>query len=205
MPPTAEEEAAVVAAIRGGDEQAFLALVEQHQLALMRMARMWARDPILAEDLVQDCWLAALNGIHSFEGRASIKTWLCGILHNLVRARLRKDARLELGADEPAVPEGRFRPTDHRWAGHWADPPKSWGSPEHAMLSAELRARLEQEIAALPEPQRLVLVLRDVEGLDGEETCNILGLSDTNQRVLLHRARARLRAGLEAAYRRGDL
>lgn len=201
----------MVSAIRGGDEQAFLELVNQHHAGLIRLARMWVRNDALAEDLVQDCWLAALNGIHSFEGRATLKTWLCGILHNLARARLRKEQRtvpesaLDDEAGKPVVPAERFRSGEARWTGHWATPPAPWSlSPERSVLNAELRAQLEHAIAQLPENQKAVLVLRDIEGLDGEEVCNVLGLSDTNQRVLLHRARAKLRATLEETYSRGE-
>jgi RNA polymerase sigma-70 factor (ECF subfamily) len=175
----------------------------------VRLARLWVRDDALAEDLVQDCWLTALHAVHSFQGRARLKTWLCGILHNLARARLRKEQRtisFDASGSEPAVPAERFRPGDHRWPGHWASPPPHWAqSPEKRLLTAELREKLEAAIAELPDNQRMVLILRDVEGLDGEEVCNVLGVSDTNQRVLLHRARAKLRTSLETWYARGDL
>jgi RNA polymerase sigma-70 factor (ECF subfamily) len=200
---------AIVAAIRGGDEAAFLALVEAHHAGFIRLARLWCSDAALAEDAVQETWVTALEQLDRFAGRSSLKTWLCGILHNHARSRLRKEQRTvplssaETG-EEPAVDPERFRPLGHRWDGHWATPPTPWRlTPEQALYSRELGGILETAIAELPAAQREVLVLRDVEGLTGEEACAILGVSENNQRVLLHRARSKLRARLEQTFKEG--
>jgi RNA polymerase sigma-70 factor (ECF subfamily) len=198
---------ALARSIQEGDEDAFVRLVAQHRPAFLKLAAAWARDPSLAEEIVQETWALALEKLTEFEGRSSLKTWLCGILINTARSRRRKELRTipesalaELG-DEPAVPPERFSPPGHRWDGHWQAPPSAWPeTPEGAALSAELRAAIEQSMTALPEIQRSVFVLRDVEGLSGEEVCNALGLSSTHQRVLLHRARSHLRAQLESHY-----
>ncbi|HVZ72758.1 MAG TPA: sigma-70 family RNA polymerase sigma factor [Polyangia bacterium] len=193
--------------IVAGDEDAFVELVSQHRAPFLRLALSWARDPALAEEVVQETWVVALEKLAEFQGRSSLKTWLCGILINTARSRRRIELRsipasaLAELTDEPAVPPERFSPPGHRWDGHWQAPPSAWPeTPEGAVLSAELRAALEESIAALPEVQRSVLLFREVEGLSGEEVCNALGLSSTHQRVLLHRARSRLRAQLESHY-----
>jgi RNA polymerase sigma-70 factor (ECF subfamily) len=193
--------------IQAGDEDAFVQLVARHHAGFLRLAVAWVRDASLAEEVVQETWLIALERLAEFEGRSSLKTWLCGILINTARSRRRKELRTipesalgELG-DEPAVPPERFSPPGHRWDGHWQAPPQAWpATPEGAALTAELRDFLEQSISALPEIQRSVLLLRDVEGLSGEEVCNALGLTSTHQRVLLHRARSRLRGQIESHY-----
>jgi RNA polymerase sigma-70 factor (ECF subfamily) len=136
---------------------------------------------------------------------------LCGILHNVARSRRRAEAHTVplsslVEADEPAVDPSRFRPAGHRWEGHWQAPPTPWpASPESDAARKELRARLEQAIAGLPAAQRDVVILCDIEGLSGEEACAVLGISAANQRVLLHRARSRLRTALETLYNEGAL
>lgn len=205
--PIRPDELALVAQIKGGAEEVFVGLVKRHHAGFLRLALSFLHDQAAAEEIVQETWLVALERIAEFEGRSSLKTWLCGILINQARNRRRRDQKtvpesalagdVALG-DEPAVPPDRFSPPGHRWDGHWCAPPTAWPqTPETAVLSAETRRLLEGFIATLPEPQRQVLVLRDVEGLSSEEVCNALSLSDTHQRVLLHRARSRLRGLLE--------
>lgn len=205
-PSAATNDTALLAAVRAGDESAFAALVGRHHGRLLRMARMHVRDAGVAEEVAQEAWVAFVEGLDRFEGRASVGTWLCGIAINLARNRWRREARTvpvsSLGPEDgPLLPEDRFRAAGSLFAGNWAAPPTAWpDDPERHVLSGELRRRLEGAIATLPDTQREVLVLRDVEGLSAEEVCNALGLSDTNQRVLLHRARTRLRALLETHY-----
>jgi RNA polymerase sigma-70 factor (ECF subfamily) len=196
-----------VQALRQGSEAAFRCLVERHNPTLLRVARTLVRDASIAEEVVQQTWVEVLESTSPFEARSTVRTWLCGICINTARARLRKERRTvpmsALGdpsgaTPEPAVDPSRFYPPDSHWAGHWYTFPNPWpDNPEVSARSAELRKRLVAAIDALPEPQREVLVLRDVEGFSGEEVCNLLGLSATNQRVLLHRARSKLRVLLE--------
>jgi RNA polymerase sigma-70 factor (ECF subfamily) len=193
--------------IVSGDEDAFVELVARHRASFLGLALAWTRDRTVAEEVVQETWALALEKLPGFEGRSTLKTWLCGIVINTARSRRRQERRTipesalgEVG-DERAVPTQRFSPPGHRWDGHWQAPPQAWpGTPEGAVLSAELRELLEKAIAELPEAQRAVLILRDVEELSGEEVCNALGLSSTYQRVLLHRARSCLRGQLESHY-----
>ncbi|HEX5504889.1 MAG TPA: RNA polymerase sigma factor, partial [Thermomicrobiales bacterium] len=149
-----------------------------------------------------------LRGLDRFEARSSLKTWLYRILTNRAKTRARRDGRTvpfaALGdpaaeGDEPAVDPGRFLPADHpRWPHHWASPPRRWVElPEEQSLARETRDCLEAAIAALPAGQRTVLTLRDVEGWTATEVCNTLAISETNQRVLLHRARSKVRRALE--------
>lgn len=200
------DDATTVAALRRGDEAAFASLVRRHQPAFLRIARVWVRDAAAAAEVVQDAWLAALEGLDRFEGRSALRTWLYGIVVNVARAHGRAERRTvpmsALVADEtaevgPAVDAARFHPPDHRWAGHWTGMPAPFPSPERELERRELRAALEAAIAALPVLQQQVILLCDVEGLTGEEACNILGVAGTNQRVLLHRARSKVRAALE--------
>jgi RNA polymerase sigma-70 factor (ECF subfamily) len=193
--------------IVAGDEAAFVGLVRRHHAGFLRLAAVWAKDAAVAEEVVQETWLIALERLGEFAGRSALKTWLCGILVNTARSRARSERRhgtaglaadeLDAGPDEPAVPAHRFSPPGDRWDGHWALPPAPWPSPEKAFDRAESRALLTSCLETLPPAQRAVLLLRDVEQLSAEEACNALGLSSTHQRVLLHRARSRMRALLE--------
>jgi RNA polymerase sigma-70 factor, ECF subfamily len=198
---------ALVAALRRGDEAAFVALVERHQRLMLRVARGYVRDARAAEDVVQETWLAVLEGIHRFEGRSSLKTWLFRILVKRAITRAGKDrpqvpfSALVADDDEagPTVEPERFLGADHpRWPGHWAAEPSDWGAlPERRLLSREVLGCACEAIDALPPRQRDVIVLRDVGGLTAEEACAALDLSEGNQRVLLHRARAKVRRALE--------
>jgi RNA polymerase sigma-70 factor (ECF subfamily) len=208
--PRTSDDTHVIAAIRGGDEAAFVAFAAAHQASLRRLARLWTKSDALADEVVQEAWVTLLEGVGRFEGRSSLKTFLCGTVINIARARARKEGRtvpmssFAPEGDEPSVDPSRFAGDDVPWVGHWCRPPRPFpDDPEGSTLRAELRAQLEQAILDLPEPQRTVLVLRDVEGLSGDEVCNVLGLTDTNQRVLLHRARSKVRAFLERTFAEG--
>ena len=199
-------ELELLGALRRGDEQAFIALVDRHGAGMLRLARVYVRDQAVAEEVVQEAWLGVLRGIDRFEGRSSLGTWLYRIVANLARTKAVREARsipfsalagAEFDEEGPSVPPERFRGPDDRWAGHWAIPPEPWNRPEHELLSAETRAQLGAAIDTLPEKQRRVITLRDVEGCSAAEVCNVLELSETNQRVLLHRARTKVRQALD--------
>jgi len=201
-------ELELLGALRRGDERAFTTLVELHGASMLRLARVYVRDRAVAEEVVQEAWLGVLRGIERFEGRSSLRTWLHRIVANLARTRAVREARSVpfsalVEGEGPSVPPERFRGPDDRWAGHWATPPQPWGRPDQELLSAETHARLVAAIDALPAAQRRVIVLRDVEGWSAPEVCNVLELSETNQRVLLHRARTKLRQALDD-YLTGD-
>jgi RNA polymerase sigma-70 factor (ECF subfamily) len=198
------DDARFVAALRGGDERAFEELVDRYSSALLRLALDFVRTRAVAEEVVQETWLAVLNGIDRFEGRSSLKTWLFRILVNKAKTRGVREARtlpfsaFEVEGDEPAVAPERFRQSDDPWPGHWATPPKPLGDvPEERLLAGEARARLAEALETLPDSQRAVVTLRDVVGCPAEEVCDLLGLSEGNQRVLLHRGRAKLRDAFE--------
>lgn len=188
-----------VEALRGGDEAAFTRLITAYHSAMLRLAAIFVSDRAVAEEVVQETWLAVLQGISRFEGRSSLKTWLFRILTNRAKTRAQREGRYvplstldDLDAEPSASPE-RFDPT-----GHWANAPQSWDEvPEDRLLSEETRALIQEAIDALPPNQREVITLRDIEGWGSEEVCNVLGISETNQRVLLHRARSRVRQALE--------
>lgn len=196
------EDAALVKRLLDGDEAAFNGLVEQYHGRLLRLATVFVSDRASAEEVVQDTWLAVLTGLRSFEGRSGLKTWIFSILTNRAKTRGVRDKRsvpfsalgLQDGDNEPAVPPARFTSD-----GSWSSPPERWDqdTPERLLLRHETRALVDRTIADLPAGQRAVITLRDVEGLDSAEVCNVLEISETNQRVLLHRARARVRVVLE--------
>lgn len=181
-----------------GNEHAFEELVAEYHDRLLRVARLYVRSDAQAHDVVQETWLAVLRGLRGFERRSSLKTWLFHIVANRARTHAVREGRLvpvsALALDEGADGEASWF-DDH---GRWAEPPLAWVSsdPEALLLSAEIRATLMRAIDALPDGQRAVVVLRDLEGLDAPAACNVLGISETNQRVLLHRGRTKVRAAL---------
>jgi RNA polymerase sigma-70 factor, ECF subfamily len=198
------EDARLVKALRARDESAFELLMREYHASLLRVAQIYVSSRAVAEDVVQDTWIGVLNGIERFEARSSLKTWIFRILTNIAKTRAQREGRsipfsaLERpdAVPEPAVEPERFLPPDHeRWPGHWSSKPEPW--PEERLLASETRAVVEEAIEQLPPAQRAVISLRDVEGWAAEETCNALGLSETNQRVLLHRARSKVRQALE--------
>jgi RNA polymerase sigma-70 factor, ECF subfamily len=201
------EEAALVAALRCGDETAFVRLVEALHGSMVRLAMLHVGDRAVAEEVVQDAWLGVLQQLDRFEGRSSLKTWVLRITSNRAKTRAVRERRTvpfsalpggDPEADEPLVDPDRFLPAGHRWAGHWASPPASWREvPEDLLLSKETMTEVERAVATLPTAQRAVVVLRDVEGLSAAEACQLLGLTEGNQRVLLHRGRSKVRAALE--------
>ena len=203
----AADDGSVIDALRRGDEGAFARLVDQYHTSLRRVARLYIANRAVADEVVQDTWLGVIRGIWAFEGRSSLKTWIFRILINRATTRAVREGRMvpfprfdaAVEASEATVAPDRFQPLDHpTQPGHWTHPPPDLGtSPERWFLAQEAHRHLQSAIAALPEHQRLVLTLRDVEGCSTEEVCNSLGFQETNTRVLLHRARAKVRAALE--------
>ena len=200
------DEAVLVKALQAGDEATFRALVRRYHPALVRLARASVASQAVAEEVAQDTWLAVIRGIGRFEGRSSLKTWVFRILVNQARARGTREQRTVPmsswaggGDGEPAVDPDRFVPEGRRWAGHWSDPPVPWRDlPAEHLAGEETMAVVAQAIEGLPDRQRQVMTLRDVEGWSALEVCDLLELTEGNQRVLLHRARSRVRAVLEA-------
>ena len=203
----AGNDARLIAALRRGDEDAFRALIDQYGPFLMRLALMHVPSRAVAEEVVQDTWLAVLDGIERFEGRSSLRTWIASILLNKARTQGQRERRVlpfaflarrrDEGRDEPAVDADRFQSRRDANPGFWARPPVEWDSPEERLSTDEARRVLLEAIADLPARQREVIALRDISGWSAEETRNALDLSETNQRVLLHRARSKVRAALE--------
>jgi RNA polymerase sigma-70 factor (ECF subfamily) len=193
--------------LRAGDEDAFMTLVDRYGPLMLRIALTHVRTRAVAEEVVQEAWLGVLQGLDRFEGRSSLKTWILRIVANRARTRGEREARSvplsslgpDAGEDEPAVDPHRFLPGDHPlYPGGWAIPPRSWARlPEERLLAAETLQQVRAAIATLPARQQEVIVLRDVEGWDPEEVSAALELTAGNQRVLLHRARSRVRYELE--------
>jgi len=201
-PPS--DDTRLLAALRDGDEAAFTQLVEQHYASMVRIAMIYVADQAIAEDVVQETWIGVLRGLGRFEGRSSLKTWIFTILTNRAKTRAQREGRYvpltpawesDGEDDEPIVTPERFSTS-----GHWSDDqrPDQWDTlPEDRLLSQETLDVIAMAIAGLPPNQRQVIRLRDVEGWSSSEVCNILDISETNQRVLLHRARAKVRQALE--------
>ncbi|MBS2025640.1 MAG: RNA polymerase sigma factor [Deltaproteobacteria bacterium] len=197
-----EEEAGLLASLRAGDEKVFLSLVRRHQTSMIRVALLYVPTKAVAEEVVQEAWVGVLQGLEKFEGRSSLKSWIFRILTNCAMSRGGREARskpfsaLAEEPGEPLVDPSRFRgPESPHWEGHWAAPPQRWTDDQ---LAAHQTAQIARRaIEELPRGQRDVITLRDVEGWSSDETCEALGLTEANQRVLLHRARAKVRAVLE--------
>jgi len=193
--------------LRSGNEAAFVSLIDRYHSSMLRLAMVYVSARMVAEEVVQETWLAVLEGLNRFEGRSSLKTWMFRILTNCAKTRAQREGRsvafsslpsIDADFNEPAVDPDRFQTAEQEWPGHWASFPSNWQEqPEQRLLSQEIRTRVEKAIAALPPSQREVITLRDIEGWTSEETCRLLGLSEANQRVLLHRARSKVRGALE--------
>jgi RNA polymerase sigma-70 factor, ECF subfamily len=205
MPSTAAaDDQVLVERARAGDEDAFAVLVRRHSPALLRLARMYVPTEAIAEDVVQETWLGVLRGLERFEGRSSFKTWLFRILVNRAKTRGVREHRSipfaslgggegEDGDEGPTVDPTRFAAN-----GAWTSAPQDWhDDPEASLRSSEVLRIAQEAIDGLPERQRIVITMRDLEGLSSEDVRNVLDVSETNQRVLLHRARAKVRAALE--------
>jgi RNA polymerase sigma-70 factor, ECF subfamily len=203
----------VVDALRRGDERSFRDLVHAHHASMVRVAAGFVPSHAVAEEVVQDTWLAVIKGISSFEGRygSSLKTWIFTILVNQARTRGERERRItpmssllggtdvdgDRDGDESTVDPDRFLPNDHRWGGHWSSPPRRFDPTAGEIEDDELRRVIESAVAVLPASQQRVVWLRDVQGWTSVEVCDALNLSEANQRVLLHRGRAKVRAALE--------
>src|SRR5690348_3086299 len=205
--PAGDED--LVERLRSGDSEAFAEIVDAWSPVMLAVARRYVGDRHSAEDVVQDAWLGVLRGLSGFEGRSSLRGWAFSILINRAKTRAVRDARVITvsGDDEndagPTVDPARFQGPDGSYPGHWTSTgaPRRWEEPEGRALGREIGRLLHQALDRLPERQRLVVQLRDVEGMSADETCALLCLSQQNQRVLLHRGRAALRGALEDYYR----
>jgi RNA polymerase sigma-70 factor, ECF subfamily len=203
-PALTASDAQTVAALRAGDEDTLRELFARTYPMMKRVARTYVASEAVAEEVVQETWLAIVTGIERFESRSALGTWMFSILTNQAKTHSARERRavpfscIAAGdAEETAVNPDRFQKEDDAWPGHWATPPRPWQKPERRLLSLESRDRLKAALAQLPERQRLIVGLRDVDGHSSDEVCHLLGISQENQRVLLHRGRSRLRAVLE--------
>jgi RNA polymerase sigma-70 factor (ECF subfamily) len=201
------EDLRLVEALRSGNESAFVSLIDKYHASLLRLAMIFVPSLSVAEEVVQETWMGVLNGLDHFEGRSSLKTWIFRILTNRAKTRAQREGRsvpfssLPQFTDEfeePAIELERFQRPDQRSPGSWVSFPRSWeGIPEERVLSQETMARIQEVIDNLPVGQRDVITLRDIEGCTSNEACDLLGVSEANQRVLLHRARCKVRHALE--------
>jgi RNA polymerase sigma-70 factor (ECF subfamily) len=202
------EDSALVERLRNRDEAAFLELVQRYHASLVRMAQSCVNNRAVAEEVAQETWIGVLKGIDRFEGRASLKTWIFQILINRSKTRGVREARsinfsslCDTGSEttfSSVDPSRFFSSDDSEHAGCWASQPQQWDmTPEQLLLSEECQTHIGHAIASLPDLQRSVITLRDIEGWDNEEICSILGISEPNCRVLLHRARSRVRQALD--------
>jgi RNA polymerase sigma-70 factor (ECF subfamily) len=204
------DDAELVEALRNGDEAAFAGLVDELTPGLMRLALAHVPSRAVAEEVVQDTWVGVIKGIDRFEGRSSLRTWIFQILLNTARTRGKREKRTlpfssfrrraEEGRDGPVIDADRFQGRDGVRPGWWARPPQEWDGVEARIENDEVRDLLLRAIAELPPRQRDVIVLRDLQGYSSEEARNVLGLTETNQRVLLHRARSKVRSALESYF-----
>jgi RNA polymerase sigma-70 factor, ECF subfamily len=202
LPPDGE----LVARLRASDDDAFALVLDAWSGGMTRVARSIVSTHASADEVVQDAWLAVIQGIEGFEGRSSVKTWVYRILVNTAKRRALREGRQVSWSpvagedDSPTVEPARFGGPGDRFPGHWLAFPAPWPSPEQDMLAGEVQAQVEAALAELPARQRVVITLRDVEGYGSDEVSSILEISAANQRVLLHRARAFVRGKLEEYY-----
>ena len=213
VPNAPADERKLVDAIRRGDEDAFVYLVEHYNPSMLRLARVFVPSRAVAEDVVQETWLAVIQGIDRFEGRSSVKTWLFRILTNRAKTRGQREGRVvpfssawrdELETGEPSVDPARFHPDGSANAGGWTSLPALVPArPDEQVESKELGKVVESAVRKLPPSQREVLTLRDIEGLEAHEVCGLLEITESNQRVLLHRARSKVRAAVELYFAEG--
>jgi RNA polymerase sigma-70 factor (ECF subfamily) len=196
------EERRLVEALRTGDETAFARLVDEYGATMLRVARLYTSTAAVAEEVVQETWVGVIKGIERFESRSSLKTWIFRILTNTAKTRGVREGRsipfASLAAEQgaPAVDPERFLGDDTGFPGHWAEPPQRWEGAAR-LLERETLDVIERTIAELPPAQAIVITMRDVAGFGSEDVCNALEISETNQRVLLHRARSKVRRALE--------
>jgi RNA polymerase sigma-70 factor (ECF subfamily) len=190
-----DKDAELVARLRAGEEQAFVALAARHHSVMLRLARTYVASQAVAEEVVQDTWLGVLRGLDGFAGRSSFRTWLLSILVNRARSTgVREHRSVAVGDVGPAVDSARFDVS-----GAWMSPPQHWiEDSDDRLLAQGLAERIQTVLHELPPRQREVVMLRDVDGLSGQEVCKVLEISEANQRVLLHRGRSHLRQSLEA-------
>jgi RNA polymerase sigma-70 factor (ECF subfamily) len=203
MSPTVDETALIVA-LRSGDERIFAELVDQHTPSLLRVARSYVPSHQIAEEVVQETWIALVKGIATFEGRCSLRTWLFTVMINIAKTRgvrERRDAETAVAAyTGGTVDPARFRAAGDEYPGHWKPeqtPAPFPDTPEGSVLGRELIAIARAALDTLPDRQRTVVTLRDLLGFDSAEVCELLAISVANQRVLLHRGRAAVREILE--------
>lgn len=202
-----ENEQVLIERLKARDEAAFTELIHRYHGYLLPLADFFVSNRSVAEEVVQDAWLAVLNGIDRFEERSSFRTWISRIVMNIARTRGVRESRMvpfsefaddEIQQPDTAVDPARFRSATDDYPDHWSVAPRTWNAdPEKQLLNVETRKVLQLAIQSLPEVQRLVLTMRDVNGLNADEVCNVLAISETNQRVLLHRARSKVRGILE--------
>jgi RNA polymerase sigma-70 factor, ECF subfamily len=200
-------DADMVRRLRSGDEAAFAMLLDAWTPGMMRVARSLVSTEATAAEVLQDTWLTVIQGIEGFQGRSSLKTWVYRILVNTAKRRGQREARTipwdSLNAGEiggPTVDPARFQDGTEPHPGHWRQFPAPWPSPEEVAMSGEVRLVVAAAVGRLPDQQRAVITLRDMEGYSSDEVCEILGISQANQRLLLHRARASVRSALETYY-----
>ena len=196
-------EAELLARLRAGDEQSFEALVASLYGTMLAVARTYAKDRAVAEEVIQEAWLGVINGLDRFEGRSSLKTWILSIVVNQAKTRGAREARtvpfasLAREDHEPAVDPERFRGPHEQFTGGWRAFPARWNAADEVVQDRETIRVAMRAIAELPLTQQTVIRMRDVEGYSSEEVCATLDVSEANQRVLLHRARSRVRSALE--------
>lgn len=208
LSPEVPDEYQLLERLREKDETAFEILLDRYHSGMVNIALIYLNERTVAEEVVQETWIGVLRGLHRFEGRSSLKTWIFSILVNRAKTWAQREGRYvnlsalddsDAGSHEAAVNPDRFNPADDpRWPHHWKSAPQSWDEiPENRLLSQETHERIRNAIETLPAKQRAVITLRDLEECSSDEVCNILALSESNQRVLLHRARSKVRQILE--------